>query len=110
MFDIRATRLKYFFSFWNWLELFNLALYLLIIGWWLAYLTADKKTFEVPSAEVHNARPDLSNLSSDFDFLSTIAAFNVCFSYVKAFKYLQIYPMMSLLWRTLTMAAIDMCP
>jgi len=110
MFDIRAARQAYFYSVWNWLELLNLVMYLLVMGWWLAYLTADKDPFKVLSADTHNARPDISKIASDFDSLSSFAAFNVCFSYVKAFKYMQIHPMMSLLWRTISMAAIDMCP
>jgi len=109
-YDIRSYKASYFFSVWHWLELVNFGMYLWILVWWLTYLLKDKTPFEVVSTAMYEQRPDLSQVASHFDFMANMAAFNIVFSYMKLFKYLQIFPSFGLLWRTLKMAAGDTWP
>lgn len=73
-------------------------------------MTMDKKEYEVVSTAINEERPDLSRAAGHFNFLSNMAAFNIVFSYMKVFKYLQIFPSLAVLWRTLKLAAIDTWP
>mmetsp|Transcript_78078 Transcript_78078/g.220787 ORF Transcript_78078/g.220787 Transcript_78078/m.220787 type:complete len:748 (-) Transcript_78078:95-2338(-) len=108
--DIHSAKSAYFRSLWNWLELINLILYLWIVVWWIAYLLKDKSPFEVVSSGTYSDRPDLARVASHFSFMANMAAFNIVFSYLKLFNYLQVVPSLGLLWRTLRLAAIDTWP
>jgi len=108
--EMRLGLRIYFSIFWNWIELINLSFFLFIVIWWFVYVAKDKKPFEVVSDATHSVRPDLSDLASHFNFTSNFAAFNMIFSYLKIFKYLQWYPSLSLLWRTLRLSLTDVVP
>mmetsp|Transcript_41450 Transcript_41450/g.93503 ORF Transcript_41450/g.93503 Transcript_41450/m.93503 type:complete len:746 (-) Transcript_41450:9-2246(-) len=105
-----VAKKAYFTSVWNLLEVVNLGMYILLIICWALYLAKDTAPFEVVSTAKYGSRPDLSDLTGRFDFVANVAAYNIVFSYVKVFKYMQIYPQIGLLWRTLKQAANDTWP
>jgi hypothetical protein len=78
--------------------------------YWFMYDTIDKKPFMSVSAEMYDKRPDLYPLALHYNYASNMAAFNIVFAYVKIFKYLQMYPSLSTLWRTLELSMTDTLP
>merc|ERR1719428_1974491 len=74
------------------------------------YITIDKKPYMAVSSEMYDKRPDIYPLALHFNFASNMAAFNIVFAYVKVFKYLQMYPSLSTLWRTLELSMTDTLP
>jgi len=113
IFEMRSvpTWGSYFCSVWNWIELINLTFYVIIISFWFVlYIAEDKTPFQEVSSATYEQRPDLSVLAKYFNYTSDLAAFNIIFAYVKVFKYLQMYPSLSQLWRTLELSMRDILP
>mmetsp|Transcript_26852 Transcript_26852/g.61928 ORF Transcript_26852/g.61928 Transcript_26852/m.61928 type:complete len:748 (-) Transcript_26852:9-2252(-) len=105
------VRRTYFMSFWNLLEIANLLLFIVIMVTWAFYVWGeDKSSYKIVNYEGYNSRPDLSRLASLYNQAANLAAFNIIFSYVKLFKFLQMYPSLSILWRTLKLSMADTAP
>eukprot|EP00403_Amphidinium_massartii_P019164 CAMPEP_0178409896 /NCGR_PEP_ID=MMETSP0689_2-20121128/20698_1 /TAXON_ID=160604 /ORGANISM="Amphidinium massartii, Strain CS-259" /LENGTH=589 /DNA_ID=CAMNT_0020031051 /DNA_START=153 /DNA_END=1922 /DNA_ORIENTATION=+ len=104
------VKLEYFMSFWNLLEIANLILFVVTIAMWAVYVSWDKDPYKVVSTASHDGRPDLSRLAAQYNHAANLAAFNIIFSYVKLFKFLQMYPSLSILWRTLKLSMADTIP
>jgi len=108
--QMRSVRHSYFLSVWNWLELAHLSTYYFIVFWWVVYLLMDKKPFEKVNAAIDGSRPDLSLLTSHFNFMATIGGINVVFSYIKVLAELQMIDSVAVIWRSLKCAATDTWP
>lgn len=107
--EIRAApvKMKYFSSLWNIIEITNLFLYCVVLAFWFTYIMQDRRQFTRASVSQYR---DMKPLAVHFNFLAKIAAFNVIFAFIKIFKYLQVYPSCSALWRTLALSMSDTIP
>lgn len=107
--EIRAapSKKKYFSSLWNVIEVTNLFLYCVVLGFWFTYIMQEKKIFMKRSPDKYS---DLKPLAIHFNFMAKVASFNVIFAFIKIFKYLQVYPSCSALWRTLALSMSDTIP
>lgn len=101
----------YFANLWNLLELTNLILYVVILLYWMLYVfNFNREMFQVVSNGTHEYRPDLLPLALRYNWTANLGAFNIVWAYVKIFKFLQMYPQTSTLWRTLALSMNDILP
>eukprot|EP00746_Dinoflagellata_sp_MGD_P005994 gnl/MRDRNA2_/MRDRNA2_111633_c0_seq1.p1 gnl/MRDRNA2_/MRDRNA2_111633_c0~~gnl/MRDRNA2_/MRDRNA2_111633_c0_seq1.p1 ORF type:complete len:680 (-),score=108.47 gnl/MRDRNA2_/MRDRNA2_111633_c0_seq1:85-2124(-) len=107
--EIRYSPSKkaYFSSLWNVIEIVNLFLYCVVLAFWFTYIMQDRKIFMRRTPDEYT---DLKPLAIHFNFLAKVASFNVIFAFIKIFKYLQVYPSCSALWRTLALSMADTIP
>jgi len=112
LYEIKSLPNKkaYFTSLWNWVELGNLGCYVFIMLYWFMYISIDKAPFQQVASDMYDKRPDIYPLAQHYNYASNLAAFNIVFAYVKVFKYLQMYPSLSTLWRTLELSMTDTLP
>jgi hypothetical protein len=102
---------QYFASSWNYLELCNLTLYVAMAALWIRYMFLfDRAKFKRVSHEGGDNWPDMLPCAQAFNITAQLAAFNVWFGFLKLFKFLQMYPSTSTLWRTLCYAKADLVP
>merc|ERR1719316_1434541 len=101
----------YFANLWNLLELTNLILYVVILLYWMLYVfNFNREMFQVVSDGTHEYRPDLLPLALRYNWTANLGAFNIVWAYVQIFKFLQMYPQTSTLWRTLALSMNDILP
>lgn len=100
----------YFYSFWNWVEMVNLALFAAMAVWWCIYVSWEKEEFKRVSLGMYSARPNLNFLAEQYTYACNLASLNIVFSYCKLFKHLQVFPAFGLLWRTAARSLLDVGP
>uniref|UniRef100_A0A7S1JMP3 Polycystin cation channel PKD1/PKD2 domain-containing protein n=1 Tax=Vitrella brassicaformis TaxID=1169539 RepID=A0A7S1JMP3_9ALVE len=105
--ELRVYKLEYFKSFWNLVELTNIAMYLTILVYWSRFLLEDRFQYLEFSPTEYR---DPGKVIELFTFTSAVAAVNVIIGCFTIFKYLQVNPKLSLLWVALSNAAVDILP
>lgn len=112
IYDFRCAvdKMAYLMSPWNWLEIFNMLCFVVIIVLWAVYMAKDKKPYEILSTSTYAKRPDLSGLATLFEYGSNFGVFNLVFSFLKIFRYAQCFPSLSLVCRALELSVVDMAP
>lgn len=107
---IRTAPRVFFRSVWNWIEVLTHLLYVAVLACWFAYWFRDKDPYKVVTTKTHNDRPDLSTMTTHFNFTANLAACAIVLSFLLTFRYLQAFSSFARLWNTLGHSMGDLGP
>merc|ERR1719487_683398 len=80
-----------------------------MFGYYIQF-AEERQNFSKVHSGVHEERPDLRPLALAYRRAAHLAACNVFWGFIKIFKFLQMYPSTSTLWRTLENAMPSIMP
>jgi hypothetical protein len=97
--ELYTLRWKYF-DFWNAVECANLGLYVVIVSGWVELMLRDRSVF---MKRDYTTFHDLYAITGQFERSTRYCAFNIVWSFIRFFKYMQLNPRFAILWEVMSM-------
>jgi len=97
---------KYFFNFWNILEIVDLVLYVVVIGLYIDYIAAPGR-YGI-DLSIRYYFPEMEQIAATALNFYNVSAVNVLISTFRTFKYLRLNNRLYVLWKALTYAGADL--
>jgi hypothetical protein len=104
--ELYTLRWKYF-DFWNAVECANLGLYVVIVSGWVELMLRDRSVF---MKRDYTTFHDLYAITGQFERSTRYCAFNIVWSFIRFFKYMQLNPRFAILWEVMVNAFSMLAP